>query len=255
MIAGEESGNITASAEAYCPFGGLETLYKYISSGGSFVSHTHLSNVVLLVAVLAHCTAVTLGFLRLDLPVGVPSGLDQQFKQYAAETIAWIATRDGEPQETQRKTGGRRPVSSLFEISGAWFGQWVGLLTMVSWYSGITTPGRRCSMLLSSASRPVWSCLQITLVASFFVERPWCRYACPLGAASGLLGKLSPVYLKREGDACKMCQICTKACPMGLEVHTATTIKSVRLCRLPGMCWRLPSQWGTGSQDRSAVIR
>src|SRR4030065_1553054 len=45
--------------------------------------------------------------------------------------------------------------------------------------------------------------LGIILVASFFVERPWCRYACPLGAASGLLGKFSPVYIKREPNACK----------------------------------------------------
>jgi polyferredoxin len=68
--------------------------------------------------------------------------------------------------------------------------------------------------------------LVIILIASFFIERPWCRYACPLGAASGLLGKLSPVYLKREESACKLCQVCTKACPMGLDVHNPTTIKS-----------------------------
>jgi polyferredoxin len=67
--------------------------------------------------------------------------------------------------------------------------------------------------------------LAVVLVASLFVERPWCRYACPLGAATGLVGKLSPFYLKREADACKNCAICTKACPMGLPVHSATTIK------------------------------
>ncbi len=67
--------------------------------------------------------------------------------------------------------------------------------------------------------------LGIVLVASLFVERPWCRYACPLGAATGLVGKLSPFYLKRESDACKNCAICTKACPMGLPVHSATTIR------------------------------
>lgn len=68
--------------------------------------------------------------------------------------------------------------------------------------------------------------LGITLVGSFFIERPWCRYAYPLGAVSGLLGKFSPVYLKRESEACKVCKVCTNACPMGLSVHTATTIKS-----------------------------
>ena len=69
--------------------------------------------------------------------------------------------------------------------------------------------------------------LIVTLLASLFIERPWCRYACPLGAASGLLGKLSPVYLKREESACISCKLCTRACPMGLKVDTADTIKSV----------------------------
>src|SRR5512142_785755 len=52
VIIGEDSGIVTASAEAFCPFGGLETIYKYISTGGSYVAHTHLSNVVVLIAVL-----------------------------------------------------------------------------------------------------------------------------------------------------------------------------------------------------------
>jgi polyferredoxin len=90
------------------------------------------------------------------------------------------------------------------------FDPWSALLTITEW---VFTPGLVV--------------LGITLVGSLFVERPWCRYACPLGAASGLLGKLSPMYLKREADACTNCKICTKSCPMGLEVHTATTITSV----------------------------
>ena len=40
----------------------METLYKYLTSGGSFVSHTHLSNLVLLVAVLAGAFGALLGY-------------------------------------------------------------------------------------------------------------------------------------------------------------------------------------------------
>jgi len=69
--------------------------------------------------------------------------------------------------------------------------------------------------------------LIVTLLLSLVVERPWCRYACPLGAVSGLVGKAAPVYLKREESACTSCAICTKSCPMGINVHTADTIRSV----------------------------
>lgn len=67
--------------------------------------------------------------------------------------------------------------------------------------------------------------LVVTLVASFFVERPWCRYACPLGAASSIVGKFSPIYLQRESSNCKVCRGCSKACPMGLDVtHSASPV-------------------------------
>jgi polyferredoxin len=66
--------------------------------------------------------------------------------------------------------------------------------------------------------------LGITMLASFFVDRPWCLYTCPLGAVSGLISKFSPVYLKQETEACKVCKVCTTACPMGLPVHTSTII-------------------------------
>jgi polyferredoxin len=70
VLAGEAGTIVTASAEAYCPFGGLETLYKYIASGGSFVSHTHLSNVVLLVAVLVTALLFRSAFCGWVCPLG-----------------------------------------------------------------------------------------------------------------------------------------------------------------------------------------
>jgi len=51
-LVGEGGNVVTTSAEAYCPFGGIETLYAFISSGGAYVSHTHLSNLVILASVL-----------------------------------------------------------------------------------------------------------------------------------------------------------------------------------------------------------
>src|ERR1035437_8408358 len=53
VVIGENGAVVTASAEAFWPFGGLETLYKYITGGGVFISHTHLMEVILSTAVLA----------------------------------------------------------------------------------------------------------------------------------------------------------------------------------------------------------
>jgi polyferredoxin len=66
----------------------------------------------------------------------------------------------------------------------------------------------------------------VVLVVSFFVERAWCRYACPLGGAISLLGRFSLLRIRRTDSACKACALCARPCPVKLPVATATTISS-----------------------------
>ena len=70
VMAGDGSSNVTTSPEALCPFGGLETFYKYITSGGSYVPHTHLSNLVLAAAVLVTALLLRSAFCGWICPLG-----------------------------------------------------------------------------------------------------------------------------------------------------------------------------------------
>ena len=226
VIIGENGPVVSASAEAFCPLGGLETLYKFITAGGSFVSHTHLSNVVLVVAVLAVALLLRSAFCGWICPLGFLQDLVSNFSGVLQKRIPGL--RRG--ISSLKKRGARLAVLDRYlrymkylvlawAVGGsAYFGYMV-FRDFDPW-----------SALLNIAEfsfTPGIVVLVITLVASFFIERPWCRYACPLGAASGILGKVSPIYLKREESACTSCKICTNACPMGLEIHKATTITSV----------------------------
>ncbi len=225
VLVGEAGATVTASWEAYCPLGGLETLYKFVTTGGNFVSHTHLANVVVLAAALltallainAFCGWVCpLGFIQ-DMIARFSAKVQKRFKpvRIAVKTLktraAFLAVVD-------------RPLRLLKYAVLAWavtgaavtgvlvfrdYDPWAALLNLTELSLGFGT-----------------AVLAVILIASLFVERPWCRYACPLGAAIGLVSLLSPVYLKREPAACKSCAICTKACPMGLPVDKAETIKS-----------------------------
>ncbi len=42
-----------ASIDAYCPFGGFETLWRWASDGGKFIQMTHASNLVLALGLVA----------------------------------------------------------------------------------------------------------------------------------------------------------------------------------------------------------
>jgi polyferredoxin len=224
-LVGEAGATITASWEAYCPMGGLESLYRFITSGGQFVQHTHLSNMVLLVAVLATALVARNGFCGWLCPFGFIQDMVASFSAFvqkrvrpARQAVKALKTRGAGLAVLDRYLRFLKYGVLAWAVIGAAV---YGFMVFRNY-----DPWAALWGLLELSLTAGTIVLAIVLVASLFIERPWCRYACPLGAATGLLGALSPVYLKREAEACKACAICTKACPMGLPVHSATTIKS-----------------------------
>jgi polyferredoxin len=225
IAAGESS--TTVSPEAYCPFGGLETLYRYITVGGATISHTHLSNLVLALAVLIVALLLRSAFCGWICPLG--------FIQDMLHSLsAWAQRRSVPLRKGMRGLyEGARPLWIFLDkyLRFAKYGVLAWAVTGAAVYGVMVfrdyDPWSALINIAEWSFTPGLVVLVLTLVGSLFVQRPWCRYACPLGAASGLLGKLSPVYLRREADACTPCKLCTKACPMGLEVHSATAITSV----------------------------
>lgn len=60
--------------------------------------------------------------------------------------------------------------------------------------------------------------LGVTLVMSLFVERPWCKYACPYGGLLGLISKVSLFKIRRSQSKCIACEKCDNECPMLIDV-------------------------------------
>lgn len=73
--------------------------------------------------------------------------------------------------------------------------------------------------------------LAVVLVSSLFIERPWCKYACPYGAVLGLVGKISIFKIKRKASACNNCTLCDKKCPMNIEISKKKTIGDTHCIR------------------------
>jgi len=227
VSAGEGVVNATASPEAYCPFGGLETLYKYLASGGSFVSHTHLSNLVVAAAVLitawllrsAFCGWICpLGFIQ-DLIHGLSAWLQKRFIRLRKAVHA--LANQGRPFWSFLDKYLRivKYAVLIWAVTGAAI---YGLMVFRDY-----DPWSALINIAEFSITPGIGVLGLTLIGSLFVKRPWCRYACPLGAVSGLIGKLSPVYIRREPGACTVCKLCARACPMGLQVHTTSSVTSL----------------------------
>ncbi len=65
-----------------------------------------------------------------------------------------------------------------------------------------------------SQSLWLWVILFAFLAASVFISRFYCRYACPLGAALGVVSLISPFRIKRVRQ-CGYCKVCEHSCPTG----------------------------------------
>ncbi len=208
----------TASIDALCPFGGLETLWQWVVSGGSFVPKTHLSNLILaaglvlsvLVAGGAFCGWIcpfgalqdALAWLRarLRLPeIHVPARLDAILRYGRYVVLALILYKTA--TTVTLMFADVDPYRTLFSL------EW--------WFS--FNPAEQW---------PAYVVAGVVLVASLLIERVWCRYLCPLGGAISLLGNLSLLRIRRSQDTCKSCSLCERPCPVKINVATAKTISS-----------------------------
>jgi polyferredoxin len=70
-----------------------------------------------------------------------------------------------------------------------------------------------------------WTILALMLF-SLFVKNFWCRFLCPYGALLGIVSLLGQLKITRNKATCVDCELCTKACPSNIKVHTAARVLS-----------------------------
>ncbi len=70
------------------------------------------------------------------------------------------------------------------------------------------------TLFFFSPSLLLWAILLAILLACVLVERFYCRYVCPLGAALGVIALVSPLRINRVPQ-CTLCTVCEHACPTG----------------------------------------
>jgi polyferredoxin len=69
-------------------------------------------------------------------------------------------------------------------------------------------------MFTGQATTALWIALGLLLLATVLVRNLYCRFLCPLGAALGLLSKLTIFGIKRWSE-CNSCKLCEKTCQWG----------------------------------------
>ena len=89
------------------------------------------------------------------------------------------------------------------------------------------------------------------IIACFMVPRFYCRYACPLGAALGVVSLVS-LWRIRRVPQCEFCIVCEQACPTGAIRRKSIDFKECVRCDICDV--KLMKQAGTCRHDMAHVI-
>lgn len=213
-----ESGTIIPwipqlSLHAICPFGGVVTLYN-LATVGDYIQKIHASSVIILG--LSFLLAIVFG------PV----------------FCGWVCPL-GSIQEWIGKIGHRlfkKKYNHFVSSNADKFLRYTRYLVL-AWVVYITA---KSGTLVFVKVDPYYALfnfytgevavsalviLGIVLSGSLFVERPWCKYACPYGAVLGLTNKFRIFKIRRNVSTCIDCKKCDQACPMNIQVSNQNIIK------------------------------
>lgn len=212
--------------DAFCPMGGLETLKTWLSEG-AFLKRTSPSALVLFGTV----GVMTLLFGRTFCGWICPLGA-------MGELPSFLAKKAGLPQVSFPDSidNHLKKIKYLVLLVILWgtmrfgylfwrdYDPWVAWAHLSAGWDEIVT--RPWGVIILATT---------VLGAALFIERFWCRYLCPLGAALGIISKIS--FLKvgnKTLQSCSSCAHCSKACPVQLKPERETV--SSAECLVCGRC-------------------
>ncbi len=263
-------GNEAADPEAYCPFGGLETLGTYLVAGSMACSMTTtqiMMGIMLAIGVILF-SKLFCGYL---CPLGW--GGEYLAKLRSKVKIKEIIIKNGSILDKLLRSFKYILLFLTFYYTIS--GSELFCKNFDPYYAAATGFQGELTVWMAALA------IAVFILGNFFVKMFWCKYICPLGglsnifkyaisfavlvgvfalinisglsvswiyllAAASLMGYLwEIIYMEakifpllkvtRSTEACNDCGLCAKKCPYNIDVDKVETVKHID-CTLCGEC-------------------
>ena len=207
-----------ASLDAYCPFGGFETLWRWLSTGGQYVQKTHGSNLILALGLIAGVILAGGAFCGWVCPFGA-----------LHDFLSWVRRELYLPEvRVPARLDRVLTYGRYLTLAGILYAT---VATVRLWFADFdpyrTIFGLGWIFEFNLAEHwPAYAVSLAILGGALLIPRFWCRYLCPLGGAISILGNFSLLRIRRDGADCKSCAVCNTPCPVKIDVAKADPVVS-----------------------------
>lgn len=214
------------TVDTLCPMGGIATLYK-VAAGGEFLQRVYPAAIVLFGLTVVLALILRRAFCGWICPLGAMQ-----------ELAAWFG----------RKAGWHKPLlNNRTDKALRWIKYPILLLILALTYTTGELVFRPYDPWASYAHITAgWGelrdefflgtlLLALSLLVGLVIDRPWCRYLCPLGALLAPISKLGFVRITRKETTCIHCHKCERVCPVDISVEAATQVTEAE-CLACGKC-------------------
>lgn len=201
-----------ASLHAICPFGGVVSIYKF-ATVGTFVQKIHESSFILMF--IAFMLAVLFGPVICGWVC--PFGTFQEWVGNLGRKIFKKKYNQLIPNNFDKYLRFIRYIILLLVI-------YKTAATAKLMFQDVDPYYALFNFWSDEVSVTALIVLGVTILLSLFVERPWCKYACPYGAVLGIFNLFRLFKIRRNSTACINCKACDKACPMNISVSTGAAV-------------------------------
>jgi len=200
------------SFEAYCPFGGMESLWGLFTEG-EFTCALSPINLTLLLAILALTLLAKKAFCSWVCPIG-----------FLGELLGKLGGKIFRKPRTMGKklNEGLKLLRYVVLILSLYFTYKAGELILRGYdpfYAIFSGFGHGTLGIVT------YIVLGLLVIGGILIPMFFCRYLCPLGAVFDPFSRLGLIKVVRDDDLCTGCGNCRIACPHDLPVNETVKMR------------------------------
>jgi ferredoxin len=205
---------VRGNAERWCPMGGVETLYTYVTEG-NLICSLNISNLYILAAILAVTLLLRRAFCGYVCPLGTLGELLHWFGRKLRLGTWSVRGR------TDRGLALLKYVVLVVILYATWRTAELMFRGFDPCYALIGRHGEDITMWAYVISG-------VLVLASLLVLLPFCRWLCPFAAVLAPFSRVGLTRIQRGEDHCLSCGACSRACPMEIPVDKVQAVTASR---------------------------